>query len=116
MANNLKDLNEHLMTSSYIGGHFSPTLLDSQVLASLSNCQSDLSKYIHLSRWLRHIQSFDAVERSKFDSTPTLQLDQPQDLKSRVRKECVCVFCLISTHVISTYYRKLRSYITYLYN
>ena len=73
------------MTSSYIGGHFSPTLLDTKVLSSLSNCQSDLSKYIHLSRWLRHIQSFDAIERSKFDSSPTLQLDQPQDLKSRVR-------------------------------
>ena len=85
MVANLKDLNEHLMTSSYIGGNFSPTILDCQVLNSLTDV-SKLSEYPHISRWLSHIQSFDESERSKFDQNPSLQINQPQDLKSRVRK------------------------------
>ena len=88
MASNLKDLNEQLMTSSYIGGHFSPTILDCQVLSSL-NENENLSEFAHVFRWARHIQSFDAVERSNFDPSPSLELQQPQDLKSRVRRVCV---------------------------
>ena len=88
MASNLKDLNEHLMASSYIGGHFSPTTLDCQVLDSL-NKNENLSDFVHVSRWASHIQSFDTIERSNFDQSPSLVLQKPQGLKSRVRNVCV---------------------------
>ena len=87
MASNLKDLNEHLMASSYIGGHFSPTSLDCQVLDSLNKNES-MSEFVPVSRWASHIQSFDAAERSNFDPSPSLVLQQPQGLKSRVRSVC----------------------------
>ena len=87
MVGNLKDLNDHLMTSSYIGGQFSPTILDCQVLNSL-NDHSKLSEFPHISRWVSHIQSFNKIERSNFDQAPALQINQPQDLKSRVRRRC----------------------------
>ena len=88
MASNLKDLNEHLMAFSYIGGHFSPTTLDCQVLNSL-NKNENLSEFVHVSRWASHIQSFDTIERSNFDQSSSLVLQKPQGLKSRVRNVCV---------------------------
>ena len=91
MVGNLKDLNDHLMTSSYIGGQFSPTILDCQVLNSL-NDHSKLSEFPHISRWVSHIQSFNKIERSNFDQAPALQINQPQDLKSRVRRRCMWRF------------------------
>ena len=91
MVGNLKDLNDHLMTSSYIGGQFSPTILDCQVLNSL-NDHSELSEFPHISRWVSHIQSFNKIERSNFDQAPALQINQPQDLKSRVRRRCMWRF------------------------
>ena len=91
LVGNLKDLNDHLMTSSYIGGQFSPTILDCQVLNSL-NDHSKLSEFPHISRWVSHIQSFNKIERSNFDQAPALQINQPQDLKSRVRRRCMWRF------------------------
>ena len=79
------------MTSSYIGGQFSPTILDCQVLNSL-NDHSKLSEFPHISRWVSHIQSFNKIERSNFDQAPVLQINQPQDLKSRVRRRCMWLF------------------------
>ena len=50
------------MTCSYIGGHYLPTHLDVQVLDKLD--KANVAKdYVHLSRWIRHIESF---ERSEF--------------------------------------------------
>ena len=106
MASNLKDLNEHLKTSSYIGGHFSPTILDCRVLSSIRE-NENLSEYSNVSRWARHIQSFDAIEQSKFGLPPPLKLQQPQDLKSRVRPECELntdTFFVIFTKFVASSY------------
>ena len=79
IVNDLQALDDQLLTSSYIGGHFSPTCLDSQVFTALSSRgQQNLSSYLHLSRWFAHIQSYDEIERRDFTEISA------KDNKSRV--------------------------------
>ncbi|KAK7066398.1 hypothetical protein SK128_013825 [Halocaridina rubra] len=62
----LQSLEYHFTNYSYVRG-YQPTVSDTILLSSLKQCKEDLTCYIHLSRWLNHIKSF---ENEKLEGMP----------------------------------------------
>lgn len=60
-------LDSHLSYFSYIGG-YEPSQEDTEVYRFVSGHfpQGNMAKYLHLSRWLRHLASFSAESRAAF--------------------------------------------------
>jgi hypothetical protein len=81
----LNQLNDHLMSRSYISGNVAPSSLDARLLNKLVK-NSDLSGHPHVSRWIRHIQSFSQAERESFaQETIGGGGDIKDDIDKRVR-------------------------------
>lgn len=60
----LQELDEYLSEHSYING-FRPSKSDGDLFDKLK--QQNINKFIHISRWYRHIESY-SHERMKFPS------------------------------------------------
>ena len=77
---NLKDLEKTLTEFSYINGYI-PSSLDSKLYSHLQS--QELSNFLHLSRWFRHMQSFAQAERDSFAQVDVLP--NKVDIDKRVR-------------------------------
>jgi len=63
-ANDLKAFNDHLANFSYAEGYH-PSHRDTELLVGLKSAP-DASKYAHLVRWYKHVQSFNDSERASW--------------------------------------------------
>eukprot|EP00929_Paragymnodinium_shiwhaense_P001516 TRINITY_DN101752_c0_g1_i1.p1 TRINITY_DN101752_c0_g1~~TRINITY_DN101752_c0_g1_i1.p1 ORF type:complete len:1281 (-),score=479.86 TRINITY_DN101752_c0_g1_i1:216-4058(-) len=62
----LAKLNEHLSSRSYFEGGAKPTAGDIAQLGDLPSSIVDATKYPHVARWQRHIESFKPAQRAKW--------------------------------------------------
>ena len=85
LATNLNDLNDRLSTRSYIGDEPWPTTLDSSVFDQMVSKNSvNLSSFPNVSRWFKHIQSYDKTEQKSFPKSQT-SLSSSNNLSQTVR-------------------------------
>lgn len=88
----LSTLDTHLKTHSYVCGH-QPSKSDSILATSIGQNGVDLSTYVHVSRWFRHIGSFDHCELS--GELRTVE-DIFGSLDSTYQEVCILVQCCVS--------------------
>ena len=86
LSENPNDLNDHLSLRSYIGDDVWPTNLDLNVFLLIeSKKEFDFSKYTHISRWFRHIKSYNESEKKEFPISKMSQNNSKDSISKRVR-------------------------------
>ena len=99
LLKNLEALDNQLTEFSYIGGHYTPTSLDKQAFDVLKAENGHFSSsFVSLSRWYRHIESFDLVERQNF---PQMPLSSATGLNSPYKQKMVKEFPVQSSPALS---------------
>jgi hypothetical protein len=62
----LKTLNAHLSTRSYIEGSYKPSAADAAQFAAMPTSVVSAEEFPHVARWLKHIKSFAPPQRSSW--------------------------------------------------
>ena len=71
---------------SYIGDDVWPTNLDLNVFLLIESKEEfDFSKYPHISRWFRHIKSYNESEKKEFSISKMSQNNSKDSINKRVR-------------------------------